>query len=116
MHLPRETVKVKIQRYLYNNIASLADLSKGLILSIKIATGNQDLELSEACKQVDPKMPFKLGIKIDQTSFETFYEALQYVSLRNQEIVDGLMNLFRLSRNWTFRPLDLMVSQLPLNA
>jgi hypothetical protein len=24
--------------------------------------------------------------------------------------------LFRLSRNWTFRPLDLMVSQLPLNA
>jgi len=25
-------------------------------------------------------------------------------------------NVFRLSRNWTFRPLDLRVSQLPLNA
>ena len=28
----------------------------------------------------------------------------------------GLELLFRLSRNWTFRPLDLRVSQLPLNA
>ena len=59
---------------------------------------------------------FTTFLELCSIDSEPTCERLMADRLTAQLTALGCIVMFRLSRNWTFRPLDLRVSQLPLNA